>query len=238
MKATNRIPLLAATGLIVLATAPARAADIILNIVDPPNLGFNDPTPVAPVGGNAGTTLGEQRRIVFQTAASIWEAALAPNVDVVIQSSFAPLACTETTGVLGSAGPIQIFANFPNAQWPNNWYPSSLANHLAGTDLTPGGPDPGLLSPPFNDDIVARFNGDIGVREDCLTGFNWYNGLDNNADGATEFDLLNVVLHEFAHGLGFARFIDKAKPGDTILGLSDVYRAYSYDDEFGLFWNQ
>jgi hypothetical protein len=237
MQTTNRIPLLATAGLFVLSTAPARAADIILNIVDPPNVGFNDPTPVAPVGGNAGTTLGEQRRIVFQTAASIWEAALAPEVDIVIQSSFAPLACEATTGVLGSAGPIQIFANFQNSQWPNSWYPSALANHLAGTDLTAGPPDPGLLAPPFNDDIIARFNGDIGVRPDCLTGFSWYNGLDN-AEAANQFDLLSVVLHEFAHGLGFARFIDKAKPGDTILGLSDVYRAYSYDNEFGLFWNQ
>jgi hypothetical protein len=238
MKTNKSIGLLATAGLIVLSTAPARAGDIILNIVDPPDLGFNDPTPVDPIGGNAGTTLGEQRRIVFQTAASIWEAALAPEVDIVIQSSFSPLTCSATTGVLGSAGPIQIFANFPNAQWPNNWYPSALANHLAGADLTPGGPDPGLLAPPFNDDIIARFNGDIGVREDCLTGFDWYNGLDNNANAATQFDLLNVVLHEFAHGLGFARFIDKAKPGDTILGLSDVYRAYSYDNEFGVFWNQ
>ncbi|HSD54663.1 MAG TPA: peptidase, partial [Burkholderiales bacterium] len=172
MKTTNRSALLAA-GLIVLSTAPTRAADIILNIVDPPNVGFNDPSPVDPVGGNAGTTLGEQRRIVFQTAASIWEAALAPEVDIVIQSSFAPLACTATTGVLGSAGPIQIFANFENAQWPNSWYPSALANHLAGTDLTAGPPDPGLLVPPFNDDIIARFNGDIGVEEECLTGFSW-----------------------------------------------------------------
>jgi PA domain len=237
MQTTNRIAVLAAGGLMVLSTAPARAADIILNIVDPPNLGFNDPTPVAPVGGNAGTTLGEQRRIVFQAAASIWEAALAPDVDIVIQSSFGPLACTATTGVLGSASTIQIFANFQNAQWPNTWYHSALANHLAGTDLSPGPPDPGLLSPPFNDDIIARFNGDIGVNPDCLTGFTWYYGLDNAA-AANQSDLLNVVLHEMAHGLGFSEFIDKAKPGDTILGLNDVYRAYSYDNELALFWNQ
>jgi PA domain len=238
MKPTNRISFFAAAGLIVLSTVPARGADIILNIVDPPNVGFNDPRPAAPVGGNAGTTLGEQRRIVFETAASIWEAALAPGVEIVIQSSFAPLACTATTGVLGAAGPIQIFANFPNAQWPNNWYHSALANHLAGEDLTPGGPDPGLLAPPFNDDIVAFFNGDIGTNPDCLTGFSWYNGLDNAANPATQFDLLNVVLHEFAHGLGFAEFGDNNKPGDAFLGLSDVYKAYSFDNELGLFWNQ
>jgi hypothetical protein len=227
----------AAACLTAMASAPASAADITLNIVDPPNVGFNDPTPVAPVGGNAGTTLGEQRRIVFETAASIWEAALTPNVDIVIQSSFAPLACTPTGAVLGSAGTIQIFANFDNAGWPNTWYHSALANHLAGEDQTPGPPDPGLLVPPFNDDIVAFFNGDIGVNPNCLVGTSWYNGLDNQATAA-QIDLLNVVLHEFSHGLGFSAFRDRSVAGDAVLGLSDVYRAYSYDNEFGLFWNQ
>lgn len=227
---------LAVAGLVAASSTPLRAADILLNIVDPPNVGFNDPTPVSPVGGNAGTTLGEQRRIVFQTAASIWEVTLNPNVDIVIQASFAPLACTATTGVLGSAGTIQIFANFADAEWPNTWYHSALANHLAGTDLTPGGPDPGLLAPPFNDDIVAFFNGDIGVNPDCLTGLGWYNGLDNDA-AANEVDLLNVVLHEFGHGLGFANFMTESN-GTAILGLGDIYSAYTYDNDRGLFWNQ
>jgi len=227
----------AAACITAISSTPARAADIVLNIVDPPNVGFNDPTPVPAVGGNAGTTLGEQRRIVFETAASIWEAALAPNVDIVIQSSFAPLACTATGGVLGSAGTIQIFANFENAEWPNTWYHSALANHLAGEDQTPGSPDPGLLAPPFNDDIVAFFNGDIGVNPNCLTGTSWYNGLDNQA-AANQIDLLNVVLHEFAHGLGFSAFRDRSVAGDAVLGLSDVYRAYSFDNELALYWNQ
>jgi hypothetical protein len=218
------------------ATLAAQGGELKLNIVDPPGIGFNDPTPVAPVGGNAGTTLGQQRRIVFQTAAGLWTAALHPNVDVIVQASFAPLPCGATSGVLGAAGTITVFANFSNAEWPNTWYHSALANHLAGFDLTPGPPDPGLLQPPFNDDIVAYFNGDIGVNPECLTGFTWYNGLDNNAPGDA-FDLLNVVLHEFSHGLGFANFVDDAT-GNNLLGLSDVYSAYSRDNSSGLYWNQ
>ena len=209
---------------------------IVLNIVDPPGVGFNDPTPVSSVGRNRGKTLGEQRRIVFQTAASIWQATLNPNVDIVIQSSFSPLPCTAASGVLGAAGTIQIFANFPDAEWPSTWYHSALANHLAGEDLTPGPFDPGLLQPPFNDDIVAFFNGDIGVNPNCLTGLNWYNGLDNKAPGNT-LDLLNVVLHEFGHGLGFANFIDDAS-GAAPLGLPDIYTVFSRDNTTGLYWNQ
>jgi hypothetical protein len=136
--------------------------------------------------------------------------------------------------VLGAAGTIQIFANFPQANGP-----------APGT-TRPGEPQAEPTSRParrilacwphLNDDIVAYFNGDIGVNPDCLTGFSWYNGLDNNA-GPNDFDLLNVVLHEFSHGLGFANFVDDAT-GSAILGLADVYSAYSYDNEQGLFWNQ
>jgi hypothetical protein len=39
---------------------------------DGPGEGFNDPTPVAPVGGNTGTTRGQQRLIAFQYAANLW----------------------------------------------------------------------------------------------------------------------------------------------------------------------
>jgi len=53
--------------------APAVEAAVI-RVINNDNLGegFNDPTPVAPVGGNTGTTLGQQRLIAFQRAANIW----------------------------------------------------------------------------------------------------------------------------------------------------------------------
>src|SRR5664279_3559351 len=35
------------------------AATLVIVNNDAPNVGFNDPTPVAPVGGNSGTTLGQ-----------------------------------------------------------------------------------------------------------------------------------------------------------------------------------
>ena len=35
----------------------------VLDAADPAGVGFNDPTTVAPVGGNTGTTLGQQRMI-------------------------------------------------------------------------------------------------------------------------------------------------------------------------------
>ena len=52
-----------------LVAEPLFAASIVIVNTDPAGTGLNDPTPVAPVGGNTGTTLGQQRLIVFQQAA-------------------------------------------------------------------------------------------------------------------------------------------------------------------------
>src|SRR5690242_18969062 len=89
---------------------------------DAPGEGFNDLTPVAPVGGNTGATLGAQRLIAFQTAASIWGTSLSSPVEIRIQASFDPLSCTATTAVLGSAGTASIVSDFPGAAFKHTWY--------------------------------------------------------------------------------------------------------------------
>jgi len=60
-------------GLLVSSSA---AATITVQNNDAAGVGFNDPTPVAPVGNNFGTTLGQQRMNAFQFAANIWAATL------------------------------------------------------------------------------------------------------------------------------------------------------------------
>ncbi|MGI9246253.1 MAG: PA domain-containing protein, partial [Steroidobacteraceae bacterium] len=174
----------------------AHAARFIINNVDPPGLGFNDPTPAAPIGGNPGKSVGEQRRIAFAYALQLWGNTLESNVPVVVQGSFRPRPCTATAGVLASAGTLQIFSNFRGAPLSRTWYHSALANSLAGRDLSPGRPDPGLLSPPYNDDIVAVFNSELG-KPGCVTGSFFYYGLDN-APPANQIDFLNTFLHEVA----------------------------------------
>jgi hypothetical protein len=220
-----------------LFSASVSAVTITINNVDDPGVGFNDPTPVAPVGGNPGTTLGQQRLNAFQEAADIWGATLTSNVDVIIQATmqdrgFTP--CDAEAAVLGAAGTINIFSDFTNAEWPNTWYHSALANKLADTDITPGPPDPGFLVPPFNDDIIAFFNPNIG-QTGCLDGITWYFGFDNNAPQDT-IDFLNVLLHEFGHGLGFANFIDD--DGSMPMNLPDIYSTFTKDNTLGKQWNQ
>ena len=212
----------------------ASAADIFINNVDAPGAGFNDPTPVSPVGGNSGTTLGEQRLIVFQTAANIWGDRLESDVDIIVQATFDDLSCGPTSGVLGAAGPIQIFrsdAPAPAGIVPDTWYHAALFNSITGVDAAPGDPDPGLLEPPFADDIVAFFNGAIGTDPNCLTGLNWYNGLDNN-QGPNDLDLLSVVMHEIGHGLGFSEFADEAT-GSQFFGFPSIYSRFMLDTNQG-----
>ena len=76
---TKRFALVAAALLLLTVAwaSNARAAATVLIVNgNAPGVGFNDPTPVAPVGGNSGTTLGAQRLIAFQAAAQQWAARL------------------------------------------------------------------------------------------------------------------------------------------------------------------
>src|ERR1700761_3796886 len=77
-----------------------------------PGVGFNDPSPRAPIGGNPRTTLGQQRLKAFQHAPVLWGATIDTPVEVTILASFVPLACTPTAATLGSAGTTEIFSDF------------------------------------------------------------------------------------------------------------------------------
>ena len=156
---------------------------------------------MAPVGGNTGTTRGQQRLIAFQFAADVWGALLPSTVAIKITASFDPLTCTSTSAVLGSAGARQVFCDFAGAPLASTWYPVALANKLAGVDLAPG------ASNIDADDIQARFNVSVDDAT-CLGTSSWYYGLDGN-NGA-DIDLVVVLLHEFGHGLGFASFVNSS----------------------------
>ena len=97
--------------LIASSEASAQATIVIFNN-DAPGVGFNDTTPANPVGGNSGTTVGQQRLIAFQTAANIWGASLTSAPTITVRSSWEPLGCAATSGTLGSAGPAHRLEKF------------------------------------------------------------------------------------------------------------------------------
>lgn len=209
------------------ATLPAFGATITIVNNDRRREGFNDNTAATPVGGNSGTTLGAQRLIVFERAAEIWGAILDSNAEIFVESSFDPLDCDASGGVLGAAGAIQVSRNFTNAPFADTWFHIALANAIAGTDLIPSGQS--------RNDIQAQFNSDIDNNNNCIAGSNWYYGLDHNA--GNDFDLLEVVLHEIGHGLGHANFVNDAT-GALLSGFPDIYTVFSHDNTVGLNWDQ
>ena len=166
------------------------AATIVIVNGDAAGVGLNDPTPAAPVGGNAGTTLGEQRLIALQKAADIWGATLTSAVPIKILTTFESLSCTATSATMGSAGTTEIWRDFTGAPFANTWYHKALVDKISGVDLDPTTPD-----------IRARFNSNLG-QTGCLTGTFFYLGLDNN-HGAN-IDLVTFALQQFARGLGFS----------------------------------
>jgi hypothetical protein len=218
--------------LIASAEASAQANIVILN-GDAAGVGFNDTTPATPIGGNTGTTLGQQRLIAFQAAASIWGATLVSGPTITIRATWEPLTCTATSGTLGSAGNSgNIWRNFAGAE-PGFWYGNALANALSGVDRNDT--IPGAVSGP---EISARFNINLGTPG-CLETRQWYYGLDNN-HGDNGTDVISVALHEFSHGLGFQTFTNRSTgemAGDDVNGrFPTIYDRYLFDNTAGKAW--
>jgi uncharacterized repeat protein (TIGR02543 family) len=175
-----------------------------------PGIGFNESTAAAPVGGNTGTTIGAQRLIAFQYAANIWGSYLYSATPIRIGAQFTPLTCSAYSGVFGSAGPTSVYKDFSGAPYPSTYYPVALANALYGADLRQGS----------GYHINANFSSTIGTPG-CLENSGWYYGLDGAAPQG-KFDLVSVVLHELAHGLGFISFADLST-GQKFNDLNDTY---------------
>ena len=98
MKALGGV--LGAALILVAAVAHGKATVVIVN-ADSADAGFNDPTPVSPIGGNCGTTLGAHRLVVFQRAAAIWGNALESAAPIAVLSHFQPLSCTSAETISG-----------------------------------------------------------------------------------------------------------------------------------------
>lgn len=132
-------------------------------------------------------------KAAFDQAVSIWANLYPSTVPITIDASWEKLGA----GVLGSARPGGFFSDFAGAPDNSLWYPSALANALAGKDLDPA-----------NAEISAKFS---------LNGA-WYYGTDGLPPRGL-YDLETAVLHELGHGLGFLSS-DSYDPA-TGIGLLD-----------------
>ena len=187
-------------------------ATIVIDVLDGPGEGFNDPgapDPTSAAGGNAGATLGDQRFVAFGYAADIWAGLLDSSQAIVVGVTFDPQPCEATTASLGAAGTNTVHRDFTGAPVVNTWYPAALANALAEADLATG-----------INDIDAIFNSAIDEAA-CAFPKVWYYGLDGNPPAGT-IDFVSVVLHELGHGLGFQTFVDLGT-GTRLNNFDDIF---------------
>ena len=235
----------AAAVVMAMAFGTAQAVTIEIDSRDAPGVGFNDTTPVLPVGGNPGTTLGAQRYNVYRYVADIWEKALTSNVNIKVSAGWEALTCTSTSAVLGSAGAWNIWHDFPGGQ-PATWYPQALANKLSGVNLAADQEDDG--SGYGNVDIKTQFNINLG-NTGCLDGTPFYLGLDGNA--GTQVNFVETLLHELGHGLGFSVLTVYTGSVTSAVGfrlnatgsayvanggLPSVWEQFMYDNTAGKTW--
>jgi hypothetical protein len=203
-----------------LGGAPLHAATIRIQVGDQAGEGFNDPTPFTAIGGNTATTLGQARLNVFDEAARIWGRLVADNVTITVKATFDPLTCSNTTGTLGQAGPESVYLR------NGYWYPGPLYGALTGQNSVAT--------------ISATFNSTVG-QSGCLQGHPFYYGFDHSYSRSTyAADLLEVVLHELGHGLGFVSFVNKDGTAITDRNGTDhigIFDTFVFDETQGRFWS-
>jgi hypothetical protein len=203
-------------------TSTHAATFTILNM-DDAGEGLNDPTPVIPAGGNAASTLGAARLAVLQEAGRVWGLQLASSIPIVVEAQFDPQTCSASSGTLGGAGALTGFSNFAAAPLQNVVYPSALADALAGTNIQ------------NVNDIKATFNSEVNGNANCLNSARFYLGFDHAPPTGT-INLLNVALHEFAHGLGFASALDDDGTSQFSSGNLATFDQFIYSETLGRFW--
>ena len=73
-----------------------------------------------------------------QAAIDVWSANFSSTVPIYVDASWGR---SSSWGVLGSARPTNFYSSFAGAPDPSLWYPSALANALAGKDLDKNNPE-------------------------------------------------------------------------------------------------
>lgn len=142
----------------------------------------------------------EWTKAQVQASIDVWAANFESKVPIYIEATWGR---STSFSILGSARPGSYFSNFTGAPDASLWYPSALANALAGKDLDGDNPE-----------IIITVN----------SLANWYRG-GGTGPSKSEYDLQSVILHEMAHGLGFL----STDSYDDFFGYGSIDQPTAYD---------
>lgn len=138
----------------------------------------------------------------FEAAVSIWEKIIISKVPIRIKASWSSLSGQ----TLASSGATRIFRNFRGAPFKDVWYIAPLAEAISGTDLN---------------------NGDFDINVTLNSNINW-SFATAGVPFTGRYDLVTVVMHEIAHGLGFSSSL-KMINNDTEGQWGNAGFPYIYD---------
>ncbi len=158
------------------------------------------------------TGVPEVEMPAIQAALDAWSYEYTSAVPIHVEASFTRQGFG---GILASATPAKFFHAFKGAPDSDLWYPSAMANALAGKDLDPANPE-----------IIIHINSTMANQ--------FYIGTDGNCP-SNQYDLESILLHEVGHGLGFLSndsydtyfgygSIDQPTPFDAYAQLADGRR--------------
>lgn len=207
---------------------------------------WNDPTPATPVGGNPGTTLGQQRRNAMLEAVRQLAAGLDSEAPIVIRACWRDFEVNPNGATtLAAAGPSAVViedrslvfsggSTFPAAPFLTDKYASysvAPAARLGGTSgcrILGGNCDAAA-------DMTITYNSRIG-QSGVVNGFPFYLGYDTPPFNALDF--VGVSVHELGHGLGFLSFVRVNATGGSALGSrlferDDIYARQVFDNRGG-----
>jgi hypothetical protein len=199
---------------------------------------WNDSTPATPIGGNGGTTVGQQRRNALLHAAELLADELRPPVEITVRACWKALGGTSTRAVLANAAPTYVLLDEYDSPMPwlplkHTWYAIAAASRLGGASPC------SLVGGSCNQaDVVATFNSDIGSST-VLGGADFYYGLTPGASPSDAADFVSIAMHELTHGLGFLGLVN-TDPDAGALGArfsasgSGGYDGPGYDDAFSV----
>lgn len=200
---------------------------------------WNDPTPATPVGGNPGTTLGQQRRNAMIEALRQLGTGFDSETPITVRACWDALP-VDTGGrtTLAAASPDDfviadrslVFSDGstfrPAAFLPDKYafYAAAPAARLAGTRAC------SLRGGDCADstDMTIVYNRRIG-ESGVLGGAKFHLGY--NAAPAGSLDFVGVSVHELGHGLGFASLVRLTAPvGAKPLGRDDMFSRQIVDN--------
>ncbi len=178
-----------------------------------------DTTAATPVGGNPGTTRGEQRRNVMLRAASNLAQEMRSPVPISID------ACWDNLGIgnsvtLAQAGPKNILRDAASMEKKYTWYAGPPAARIAGTSFCRLANDDCSLA-----EIGATFNNQIDTPS-ALGSNGFYYGYEGSS--GSNVDFISIAMHEIAHGLGFLSLValndtQGDVPGSEFDGFDDAF---------------